>query len=36
LEINARAGLEVQKVSNTKLQKVLDKIADLTITDPEK
>lgn len=36
LEINARAGLEVQKVSNTKLQNVLDKIADLTITDPEK
>ena len=36
LEINARAGLEVQKVSNTKLQKVLDKIADLKIIDPEK
>lgn len=36
LEINARAGLEVQKVSNTKLQKVLDKIADLNIIDPEK
>ena len=36
LEINARAGLEVQKVSNTKLQKVLNKIADLKIIDPEK
>lgn len=36
LEINARAGLEVQKVSNTKLQKVLDKIEDLSIIDPEK
>lgn len=36
LEINARAWLEVQKVSNTKLQKVLDKIEDLTIIDPEK
>ncbi len=36
LEINARAGLEVQKVSNTKLQKVLDKLSDLKIIDPEK
>jgi len=36
LEINARAWLEVQKVSNTKLQKILDKIEDLTILDPEK
>lgn len=36
LEINARAGLEVQKVSNTKLKNVLDKIEDLKITDPEK
>jgi len=36
LEINARAGLEVQKVSNTRLQKVLDKIEDLSIIDPEK
>lgn len=36
LEINARAGLEVQKVSNTKLQKVLDKIEDIKIIDPEK
>jgi hypothetical protein len=36
LEINARAGLEVQKVSNTKLQKVLDKIEDLSVIDPEK
>ncbi len=36
LEINARAWLEVQKVSNTKLQRVLDKIEDLKIIDPEK
>lgn len=36
LEINARAWLEVQKVSNTRLQKVLDKIEDLKIIDPEK
>ncbi len=36
LEINARAGLEVQKVSDTKLKNVLDKIADLKVVDPEK
>lgn len=36
LEINARAWLEVQKVSDTKLRNVLDKIADLKIIDPEK
>ncbi|MCX6824118.1 MAG: DUF1704 domain-containing protein [candidate division SR1 bacterium] len=36
LEINARAGLEVQKVSDTKLKNILDKIADLKIIDPEK
>lgn len=36
LEINARAGLEVQKVSDTRLKKVLDKIADLKVIDPEK
>jgi hypothetical protein len=36
LEINARAGLEVQKVSDTKLKNILDKIEDLKIIDPEK
>lgn len=36
LEINARAGLEVQKVTDTKLKNVLDKIGDLKIVDPEK
>ncbi|MFA7298382.1 MAG: tyrosine/phenylalanine carboxypeptidase domain-containing protein [Candidatus Absconditabacterales bacterium] len=36
LEINARAGLEVQKVSDTKLKNILDKIEDLKIVDPEK
>ncbi len=36
LEINARAWLEVQKVSDTKLKNILDKIADLKIIDPEK
>ncbi|MFA6255697.1 MAG: tyrosine/phenylalanine carboxypeptidase domain-containing protein [Candidatus Absconditabacterales bacterium] len=36
LEINARAGLEVQKVSDIKLKNILNKIADLKITDPEK
>lgn len=36
LEINARAGLEVQKVTDTRLAKTLEKIADLKVTDPEK
>jgi len=36
LEINARAGLEVQKVTNTRLARTLDKVADLQISDPEK
>jgi len=36
LEINARAGLEVQKVTNTPLEKILWKIEDLKIQDPEK
>jgi hypothetical protein len=36
LEINARAGLEVQKVTNTPLEKILKKIEDLNIQDPEK
>ncbi|AHB41343.1 hypothetical protein P148_SR1C00001G0552 [candidate division SR1 bacterium RAAC1_SR1_1] len=36
LEINARAGLEVQKVTNTPLEKILEKIEDLNIQDPEK
>lgn len=36
LEINARAWLEVQKVTNTPLEKILEKIEDLNIQDPEK
>ncbi|MDD3262712.1 MAG: DUF1704 domain-containing protein [Candidatus Absconditabacteria bacterium] len=36
LEINARAGLEVQKVTNAPLEKILKKIEDLNIQDPEK
>lgn len=36
LEINARAWLEVQKVSDTRLKNILDKIEDLKIIDPEK
>lgn len=36
LEINARAWLEVQKVSNIKLKKILEKISDLKVIDPEK
>ncbi|MFZ2151224.1 MAG: tyrosine/phenylalanine carboxypeptidase domain-containing protein [Candidatus Absconditicoccaceae bacterium] len=36
LEINARAGLEVQNISGIRLEKTLDKIADLKIEDPEK
>jgi len=36
LEINARAGLEVQKVTDIRLARTLDKISDLKITDPEK
>jgi hypothetical protein len=36
LEINARAGLEVQKVTNAPLEKILKKIKDLNIQDPEK
>lgn len=36
LEINARAWLEVQKVSDTKLKNVLEKIGDLKVIDPEK
>ncbi len=36
LEINARAGLEVQKVTNTPLKKILKKIEDLNVQDPEK
>jgi len=36
LEINARAWLEVQKVSDTKLKNILNKIEDLKIIDPEK
>ena len=36
LEINARAGLEVQKVTNAPLEKILKKIEDINIQDPEK
>lgn len=36
LEINARAGLEVQKISNVKLGNVLKKIEDLNIQEPQK
>ena len=36
LEINARAGLEVQKVTDTRLAKTLEKIGDLKVNDPEK
>lgn len=36
LEINARAGLEVQKVTTIKLKNVLRKIEDLNIKDPER
>lgn len=36
LEINARAWLEVQNISGIRLEKTLDKIADLKIEDPEK
>ena len=36
LEINARAWLEVQKVSNNPLEKTLKKIEDINIQDPEK
>lgn len=36
LEINARAGLEVQNISGIKLKNTLNKISDLKISDPEK
>ena len=36
LEINARAGLEVQNISGMKLKNTLNKISDLKISDPEK
>jgi len=36
LEINARAWLEVQNISGIKLEKILDKVEDLKIDDPEK
>ncbi len=36
LEINARAGLEVQNISGIKLWNVLNKVSDLKISDPEK
>lgn len=36
LEINARAGLEVQKITNIRLKSVLQKLTDLKVQDPEK
>ena len=36
LEINARAGLEVQKISDVRLKNVLRKIEDLHIQEPQK
>lgn len=36
LEINARAGLEVQKVADIRLKRVLEKLNDMKIHDPEK
>lgn len=36
LEINARAGLEIQNIADIRLKRVLDKIEDLKIQDPEK
>lgn len=36
LEINARAGLEVQKISDVRLKNVLHKIEDLHIQEPQK
>ena len=36
LEINARAGLEVQKIADIRLKSVLQKLWDLRIQDPEK
>ncbi|MDR3169938.1 MAG: flavohemoglobin expression-modulating QEGLA motif protein [Candidatus Peribacteria bacterium] len=34
MEINARAGLEIQNVSDTRLRNTLDKIKDLNVQDP--
>lgn len=36
MEINARAGLEVQKVADIRLKRVLGKLNDMKIHDPEK
>ncbi len=36
LEINARAGLEVQSASKLRLKKRLEKISDINVQDPEK
>lgn len=36
LEVNARAGLEVQKITQTTLGNILNKIEDLSIRTPEK
>ena len=35
LEINARAGLEIQKISDIRLKNILHKIEDLHIQDPQ-
>jgi len=36
LEVNGKAGLEIQNISGVPLQKVLDKISDLEISTPQK
>ncbi len=36
LEVNARSGMEIQKISQIPLKKVLDKIDDLSVQTPEK
>jgi hypothetical protein len=36
LEINARAGLEIQKIADVRLKNVLHKIGDIQVQDPQK
>jgi len=36
LEINARAGLEVQKISDIRLKNILRKVEDLHVQEPQK
>jgi len=36
LEVNGKAGLEIQNIAGVPLQKVLDKISDLEISTPQK